>query len=272
MNLFNKELQSKEKYIGENDLYLEIYEPLNKFKIDENRPPLIFLHGAWCGSWMWYKYITHFINDGWKCYVMNLRSHYKSRSLDIARVNFYDYVEDLNLVIDECKFPPIVIGHSIGALIAQKSAEKRQLSGLVSVDTTECKEINDIISCLEEVIDIPDVVVPPRFKLDDYQDRTEKDIKIMEKYFSIESGLALRQCAVNWTKEPGISVNRDLINCKVFVIKAINNTKDKKIGIVAKEYFNADYVGFENITHSGLLIGKRYVEVVQSILTWIDQL
>lgn len=127
MNLFYKGLQGEEKYIGENDLYLEIYEPNNKSKIDVKRPPLLFLHGAWCGSWMWYKYIPHFVNAGFKCYVMNLRSHYKGRSQDITRVNFNDYVEDLNLVIDECEYPPIVIGHSIGALIAQKSAEKKTL-------------------------------------------------------------------------------------------------------------------------------------------------
>ena len=268
MNLFYKELQGKEKYIGENDLYLEIYEPNNKSKIDVKRPPLLFLHGAWCGSWMWYKYIPHFVNAGFKCYVMNLRSHYKGRSQDITRVNFNDYVEDLNLVIDECEYPPIVIGHSIGALIAQKSAEKKHLSGLVSVDTTECEEINDIIPCLEEVMYTSDVIIPPRIKLDDYQDRTEEDIKIMEKYLSIESGLALRECAVI----PGISVNKDLINCPRFVIKAINNPNDDKIGIITKQYFNADYVGFENITHTGLLIGKRHLEVVHSILQWIDRL
>lgn len=138
----------------------------------------------------------------------------------------------------------------------------------MSVDTTECKEINAIISCLEEVMYTSDVIIPPRIKLEDYQDRAAEDIKIMEKYFSMESGLALRECAVI----PGISVNKDLINCPGFVIKAINNCKDEKVGIVTKEYLNADYVGFENITHTGLLIGKRHMEVVQSILQWIDRL
>lgn len=34
-----------EKYIGEHDLFLEIYE-------GEARPPLLFVHGGYTGSWI----------------------------------------------------------------------------------------------------------------------------------------------------------------------------------------------------------------------------
>jgi pimeloyl-ACP methyl ester carboxylesterase len=271
MNKFYKGLKGKEKYIGENDLYLEIYESNDKSKSNLKRPPLLFLAGAWCGSWMWYKYIPHFINEGWDCYLANLRSHYKSRSLDLTRVSFSDYVEDLDITLNECEYPPIVIGHSMGALIAQKLAEKRQLTGLISVDGSECKEVNDIIPCLEEITSIPDLVSPPRFTPDNYLDREEEDIKILEDYFSIESGRAFREFTT-WDGTPGMSVNSSLISCPMLVIKAVNSMQDEKIGLATKELFNADYIAFENITHSGLIIGKRYMEVVQGILQWIDRL
>jgi pimeloyl-ACP methyl ester carboxylesterase len=77
-----------EKYIGENDLFLEIYEGEDHYELIERRPPLLFVHGAYTGSWMWSKYIPHFVKKGFTCYVMNMRSHYKSRVMDMTRITF----------------------------------------------------------------------------------------------------------------------------------------------------------------------------------------
>jgi hypothetical protein len=56
-----------EKYIGENDLFLEIFEGEDCSQEIRKRPPLLLVHGAYTGSWMWSKYIPHFISKGWKC-------------------------------------------------------------------------------------------------------------------------------------------------------------------------------------------------------------
>lgn len=48
-----------EKYVGEHDVYLEIYkgEEAREGQEQENKVPLLFVHGAYTGSWMWSKYI-----------------------------------------------------------------------------------------------------------------------------------------------------------------------------------------------------------------------
>lgn len=271
MSLFYNELQKiSERYIGENDLFIEAYGPANNSQISMKRPPLLFLHGGWCGSWVWYKYIRHFVSEGWTCYLMNLRSHYKSRSLDLRKVDFYDYIKDLDLAVSECVESPIIIGHSIGGLITEKLSEKRHFPGMVLVDPTDCREIFNMVPETVVIEDLPDFVAPPRISPDEYKDRDEADIKILEKYFCVESGSAFRQFAV-WSGAPGIPVDRNLIKCPVLVIKAINCPQDELNGITTKEYFNADYAGYKGITHSGLLIGNRYMEVVQSILHWVDR-
>jgi hypothetical protein len=47
-----------EKYIGNNDLFLEIFGGESNSE-EKKRPPLLFVHGAYTGSWMWSKYIPH---------------------------------------------------------------------------------------------------------------------------------------------------------------------------------------------------------------------
>ena len=116
-----------EMYIGEQDLFLEIYEGEVKSERTQKRPPLLFVHGAYTGSWMWSKYIPHFVKDGWRCYVMNYRGHYKSRSVDISRVTFQDYLEDIREVIANCGEKPIIIWLSLGGILFQKEAEKADL-------------------------------------------------------------------------------------------------------------------------------------------------
>lgn len=79
---------------------------------------------------MWSKYILHFIDEGWECYVMNLRSHYKSRQLDMTRITFEDYLEDIHEAIAECGAPPILIGFSMGGILSEKVAETVKIAGV----------------------------------------------------------------------------------------------------------------------------------------------
>ena len=67
--------QHIKKYVGENDLFLESYVGEKRLNTTTEKPPLLFVHGAYTGSWMWSKYIPHFIKEGFNCYVMNMRSH-----------------------------------------------------------------------------------------------------------------------------------------------------------------------------------------------------
>lgn len=57
-----------EKYAGANDLYLEIIEGKKTGAAMNKRPPLLFVHGAYTGSWMWSKFIPHFVDKNWNGY------------------------------------------------------------------------------------------------------------------------------------------------------------------------------------------------------------
>jgi pimeloyl-ACP methyl ester carboxylesterase len=261
-----------EKYIGENDLFLEIYEGEGNFELGERRPPLLFVHGAYTGSWMWSKYIPHFVNKGFTCYVMNMRSHYKSRVMDMTRISFEDYLEDISEIIAECGEPPIVIGFSMGGILCQKIAETVKLAGLVLVDTSISKEVNKIAPYRDVEENKLGIVIPaPSREEESSIDESPEDIAFQKKYLSMESTKALGAISC-WLKgNEGISIDSSLITCSCLVIKAVNNEDDNSRGRATAEHLNAEYIGLWGTTHTGLLVGQRYLDAVERILEWLNR-
>ncbi|MBC2715019.1 MAG: alpha/beta hydrolase [Desulfobacteraceae bacterium] len=90
--------------------------------------PLLFIHGAWHGAWCWHNFLDYFPEKGFDCYAPSLCGHGKSdnnKSLKTTRLD--DYVENVRSVVDsifsETGKKPVIIGHSMGGLIAQKYLE-----------------------------------------------------------------------------------------------------------------------------------------------------
>jgi len=133
------------KYVGDNNLYLEVFKGESSIKVAVSSPPLLFVHGAFTGSWMWSKYIPHFVDEGWTCYCMNMRSHYKSRQLDMTKITFEDYLEDIKEIMEEeFEVPPILIGFSMGGILSQKLAETVDITGLVLIDSVISREVHEV--------------------------------------------------------------------------------------------------------------------------------
>lgn len=87
------------------------------------KPRVLLIHGMFGGAWYWERYQSFLARHGYESHALNLRGHHGSRQVrDIGNVPLRDYVDD---AIDAARAlgNPIVIGHSMGGLIAQKVAE-----------------------------------------------------------------------------------------------------------------------------------------------------
>jgi non-heme chloroperoxidase len=86
------------------------------------RPPLLFVHGAFTHAGCWDEhFMPWFAERGWRCHALSLRGHGKSKGaelLDAAGLD--DYVEDLARVAATLAEPPVLIGHSMGAILVQR--------------------------------------------------------------------------------------------------------------------------------------------------------
>lgn len=255
-----------EKYVGENDLYLEIYNS------DENvKPPLLFVHGAYTGGWMWSKYLPHFIEKGFPCYVMNLRSHYKSRNMDLTTIILNDYIEDVLECINECSQSPILIGFSLGGILCQKVAETKKIRGLVTIDSAISKEVNEMVPYASLSKQLTECIEPAPVRNEvKTADESKNDILFQKKYNGMESTKVFNEIGCWMEGVKGISINNKAITCPVLVIKSVDREEKQRRGLAEAKHLDGEYKSFQGMSHTGLLIGIRYKEVVDRIMQWLE--
>jgi len=98
---------------------------------------IIMIHGMWGGGWYWENYKNYFEAKGYKCITPTLRFHDVNPKSDppkaLGTVSILDYASDLEEIIKGIDGKPIIIGHSMGGLIAQILASRGLASAAVLI-------------------------------------------------------------------------------------------------------------------------------------------
>jgi pimeloyl-ACP methyl ester carboxylesterase len=95
-------------------------------------PPVLFLHGAFSGAWVWAEHVLDFMAErGHAAYALSFRGHGRSEGReDLARYGLADYADDVRTAIRYIGCPPVLVGHSMGGLVAQRCLGRERLAGL----------------------------------------------------------------------------------------------------------------------------------------------
>lgn len=107
------------------------------------KPPILFVHGAWHGAWCWNKYfLPYFAEKGFASYALSLRGHGNSDVPNSFRgMGISDYVSDVKQVIDQLPEKPVIVGHSMGGLVTQKYLEDNTLPAAVLLASVPVKGV-----------------------------------------------------------------------------------------------------------------------------------
>lgn len=92
----------------------------------DDRPPLVLIHGAFAGAWMWTEtFMPYLARAGYTSHALSLSGHGGSAGRE--QIDWYaiaDYVADLRSVVETLDAAPILIGHSMGGFVVQKYLER----------------------------------------------------------------------------------------------------------------------------------------------------
>ena len=96
------------------------------------KPPVLFLHGAFSGAWVWAEHVLDFMAErGHAAYALSFRGHGRSEGRgDLTRHGLADYADDVRTAIRSIGRPPILVGHSMGGLVAQRCLGRERVAGL----------------------------------------------------------------------------------------------------------------------------------------------
>lgn len=89
-------------------------------------------HGAFCGGWAFERFRGPFEAAGFTVLAPDLRGHGAAEGAGrVIGVSMGDYARDVAALCDAQGTPPVLIGHSLGGLVAQLAARRTKLAALV---------------------------------------------------------------------------------------------------------------------------------------------
>lgn len=247
--------------------------------------PLVFVHGAFCGGWAFDGFREPFEAVGFETHAPNLLHHERGADLEaLAQTGLKDYAQAIAAYAKGLRAPPVLIGHSLGGLVAQLAAAQAPVAGLVllapsapwGVPPTTMEEHGNHLG-LSMLGDYWRRPVPPDYRVarSTTLDRlSHDDARKAFARFVPESGRAIRE-AVQWWLDTsmagqapvyriaapilGLAGGRDRVNPSSTVRRVIARFPDGQ----------AHFHEFPDMSH--WLVGEPEApDVAQLTLQWLE--
>lgn len=96
-------------------------------------PPLVFVHGGYVHSGCWdLNFLPHFSSLGYHCHAVDLSGHGASEGKEhLDQYDLDHYAGEVAQVVADLPTAPVLIGHSMGALVVQRYLEKGAAAAVV---------------------------------------------------------------------------------------------------------------------------------------------
>lgn len=98
------------------------------------KKPIILIHGTWGDASSWDAIKDDLSALNLDVIIPSLRHHdlsFDESMENVGNVSITDYVDDIVEIVKSCDQPPLLLGHSLGCLIAQLVAERIEVKGMI---------------------------------------------------------------------------------------------------------------------------------------------
>jgi pimeloyl-ACP methyl ester carboxylesterase len=266
-------IKRDEVYIEPEGIYVETQQPERRSR----KPPLLLVHGALTGSWLWSSFGAYFAERGWEAHAMNLRGHYTSDLADLGDTSMRDYARDIGVAVRQLARPPVLIGWGIGALAALLYAERNPVLGLVLLAPSPPAAALPRRPAEHELKAVPPVYdaawwgwLQPWDRLrETIPDLNDDELEKMQEMLAgaTESGSARRERML------GVAVDTHRITVPTLVIGAgLDDVVQPSEARRTADLLGATYEYFPSASHFGLVMGSEtWPQVAGSVLGWLEE-
>jgi pimeloyl-ACP methyl ester carboxylesterase len=103
--------------------------------VNNSRPVILLVHGAWHGAWVWTKVQSDLIARGWQAETVELPS---TADHDQPRAGLYDDAEVVRARINQIDAPVVIGAHSYGgAVVTQAAADMPNVRHILYICATQ---------------------------------------------------------------------------------------------------------------------------------------
>lgn len=266
-------IKRDEVYIEPEGIYVETHQPERRSR----KPPLLLVHGALTGSWLWSSFAAYVAERGWEAHAMNFRGHYTSDVADLELVTMADYANDVGVAVRQLGRPPIIVGWGTGALAALLYAQRQRVLGLVLLAPSPPAGALPRRPLETELKAVPSVYdagwwgwIAPMERLHEWMpDMSDEELSKMQEMLAgaHESGSARRERMI------GVEVDPARIDVPTLVIGAgLDDVIHPSEASRTADLLGATYELFPGASHFGLVMGSStWPEVAGSVLGWLEE-
>lgn len=234
-----------------------------------DRPPLLFVHGlgqgAWCFAENWQEAAAQ---RGYPSYAMSLRGHGGSGGQGrLRRSTIRDYVHDVLQVIATLDQPPVVVAHSLGALVAQRLLQRYPARAGVLLTPVPARGIpGTMVSGMRhKPIDFTRAVLGGSLRLnpaDLFADLPEERARMYTSRIGLESPWAQYAMLLPETTRP--------VSCPLLVVGA----RADRLVAASDVRRCAASLGVEPVWVPGghdVMLDGQWRTVLDTVLGWVDR-
>ncbi|QUS58727.1 alpha/beta hydrolase [Pseudovibrio brasiliensis] len=250
-------------------------------------PPVLLLTGTNAAAWAMENVRTSLEAAGYVCHSLTYRYHDlppgPERDAKLTGLSIADYVEDARQAIDEIGEPPVVVGHSIGGLIAQLLAAEDAIKAGVLLNSSI---VNGTLPTTEEERDLGKLLISAGAF---WERALEQDFELLAKYgFNTLSPQMQRDIHGRLGSESGrvlfefffwmydvhrtTFVDPDKVTCPLLFI---SGNEDKAVPpstarVMAERYETAEFLAVGGACHY-IQFDEQWPETAAKMLDWLSR-
>lgn len=234
--------------------------------VTATRTPVLMVHGAFHGWWAYQRWLGLFAALGFPAYALSLRGHEGAEKLDdkaLCATGMDDYADDVRSAIEAIGCPPLLIGHSLGGLIAQMVAARPDaVRGLALIGSAGPAALGATRDFLWPE-DVPLMFPPERMRKSMFHHIDDGEFAAIYGRLVPESPRALNESGL-----ARIAIAPEAITCPILIV----GTEHDGIGLhksaAIAEYYGADRVDVPGTSHDCLLEDAG-LDAGHEVLRWM---
>lgn len=232
---------------------------------ETNHPPVILVHGATSSASIWTFWQKELAARGWPSSAIDLRGHGRSTPIDLSHTGMHDYAADVRMLASQFAQPPVLIGWSMGGLVALMVAASGRTAaciGLAPSTPARYVHASTVLRTGEfgpEEYGITSRNPDNQPAMPDL-DREEREIALAS--LGRESRLARDE------RQRGIVI--ESLPCPLLIV---TGTRDRQW---PRERYNdlwltTEYLAAEGASHWGLVLNRRALAgIIPAVLQWLE--
>jgi pimeloyl-ACP methyl ester carboxylesterase len=231
-----------------------------------DRAPIILVHGAANSAAVWTFWQWELAARGWPTYALDLRGHGRSDPIDLSQTGMQDYAADVDSLVGQLGQRPVLIGWSMGGLVAMMVAATGLARACVSLAPSRpAQRIDESVALRSGQFGPEEYGITGR---DPEQQRAMPDLDHEERMVALAS-LGQESRLARDERRRGIVIER--LPCPLLVV---TGTLDRQWPRerYTDLWLEADFLEVEGASHWGLVLNRRALDqAIPAVLEWIER-